>query len=48
MSLKDSSVKMSKSSPSVNARVNLLDSSDEVFLKILKSKTDSIGTIELD
>ena len=41
MSLKDGENKMSKSDPSDNSRINLLDSSDLIYKKIQKSKTDS-------
>ena len=41
MSLKDGENKMSKSDPSDNSRINLRDSSDLIFKKIQKSKTDS-------
>tara|TARA_B100000427_G_scaffold278258_1_gene247943 strand:- start:52 stop:1053 length:1002 start_codon:yes stop_codon:yes gene_type:complete len=41
MSLKDGTQKMSKSNPSEFSRINLNDSSDEIFNKIKKAKTDS-------
>ena len=41
MSLKDGENKMSKSDPSDNSRINLQDSSDLIYKKIQKSKTDS-------
>ena len=41
MSLKDGNKKMSKSDPSELSRVNLNDSSDEIYNKIKKAKTDS-------
>ena len=42
MSLKDGSVKMSKSDPSDYSRINLSDSPDLISKKISKAKTDSI------
>ena len=41
MSLKDGNKKMSKSDPSDLSRINLNDSSDEIFNKIKKAKTDT-------
>ena len=41
MSLKDGNKKMSKSDPSELSRINLNDSSDEIFNKIKKAKTDT-------
>lgn len=41
MSLKNGENKMSKSDPSDYSRINLLDSSELIFKKIQKSKTDS-------
>ncbi|MFN3512410.1 MAG: tryptophan--tRNA ligase [Phenylobacterium sp.] len=40
MSLRDGSAKMSKSDPSDNSRLNLLDDADTVAQKIRKAKTD--------
>ena len=40
MSLRDGTKKMSKSDPSDYSRINLLDSADEIALKIRKAKTD--------
>jgi tryptophanyl-tRNA synthetase len=40
MSLRDGSVKMSKSDPSDNSRINLLDTADQIASKIRKAKTD--------
>ncbi|HJR83207.1 MAG TPA: tryptophan--tRNA ligase [Sphingomicrobium sp.] len=40
MSLRDGSVKMSKSDPSDMSRINLTDSDDEISQKIRKAKTD--------
>ena len=40
MSLRDGSVKMSKSDPSEQSRIHLTDSNDEIALKIRKAKTD--------
>ena len=48
MSLKDSRVKMSKSSKSEFSRINLIDSPEVIRDKITRAKTDSIGTIVLD
>ncbi len=42
MSLRDGKNKMSKSDPSDFSRINLCDSSDLIFKKIQKSKTDSL------
>ena len=41
MSLKDGNKKMSKSDPSDLSRINLSDSTDEIFNKIKKAKTDT-------
>ena len=41
MSLKDGNKKMSKSDPSDLSRINLNDTSDEIFNKIKKAKTDN-------
>ncbi len=41
MSLRDGSVKMSKSDPSEASRINLTDSDDAIAQKIRKAKTDS-------
>src|SRR5579875_3300689 len=40
MSLRDGSAKMSKSDPSDNSRINLLDTPDQIASKIRKAKTD--------
>ena len=40
MSLRDGSAKMSKSDPSDNSRINLLDTPDQIAGKIRKAKTD--------
>ncbi len=40
MSLKDGSTKMSKSDPSDNSRLNMLDDADAIARKIKKAKTD--------
>jgi tryptophanyl-tRNA synthetase len=40
MSLRDGSAKMSKSDPSDNSRINLLDTADQIASKIRKAKTD--------
>ena len=40
MSLRDGSAKMSKSDPSDNSRLNLLDDADAIAQKIRKAKTD--------
>src|SRR5579863_4154053 len=40
MSLRDGRVKMSKSDPSDQSRINLLDSADEIAVKIRRAKTD--------
>ena len=41
MSLRDGSVKMSKSDPSDNSRINLTDDADAISQKIRKAKTDA-------
>jgi tryptophanyl-tRNA synthetase len=41
MSLRDGSVKMSKSDPSDNARINLLDDKDTIVQKVRKARTDA-------
>jgi tryptophanyl-tRNA synthetase len=48
MSLRDGAQKMSKSDPSDNSRINLLDDQDTIYQKIKKSKTDSISEIYYD
>ncbi|MGZ8371069.1 MAG: tryptophan--tRNA ligase, partial [Caulobacteraceae bacterium] len=40
MSLRDGAAKMSKSDPSDNSRINLLDDADAISQKIRKAKTD--------
>jgi tryptophanyl-tRNA synthetase len=40
MSLRDGAAKMSKSDPSDNSRINLLDDADTISQKIRKAKTD--------
>jgi tryptophanyl-tRNA synthetase len=40
MSLRDASMKMSKSNPSEGARINLIDDDDAIALKFRKAKTD--------
>ena len=41
MSLRDASMKMSKSNPSEQARVNLVDDDDTIAAKFRKAKTDA-------
>ena len=41
MSLRDGTVKMSKSDPSDNARINLLDDKDTIVQKVRKARTDA-------
>lgn len=48
MSLDDATKKMSKSNPSANSRINLLDSSDLIRSKIMKATTDSEGLVKFD
>lgn len=48
MSLRDGTKKMSKSDPSDQSRINLNDSSDTIFHKITKAKTDSYSYISYD
>ena len=42
MSLTDGTQKMSKSDPSEQSRINLLDSPDAIEKKIKRCKTDSV------
>jgi tryptophanyl-tRNA synthetase len=48
MSLLNGKTKMSKSDRNVNSSINLLDSSDDIKTKILKSRTDSESEITYD
>ena len=48
MSLRDGKNKMSKSDPSDNSRINLLDTKDNIALKIKKATSDSIKEIYYD
>jgi tryptophanyl-tRNA synthetase len=48
MSLKDGTKKMSKSDASDASRINMTDSSETIFTKVKKSKTDSIEEITYD
>lgn len=48
MSLRDPAKKMSKSDPIAAGRISLLDTDDEIALKIQKAKTDSIHGITYD
>ncbi|KAI3454102.1 hypothetical protein Pfo_010765 [Paulownia fortunei] len=48
MSLTDGLSKMSKSAPSDQSRINLLDSKDEIANKIKRCKTDSFPGLEFD
>lgn len=48
MSLDDPTKKMSKSNPSPNGRINLLDSADLIRSKIMKATTDSEGLVKFD
>lgn len=48
MSLDDPTKKMSKSNPSANSRINLLDESDLIRSKIMKATTDSENKISFD
>lgn len=48
MSLRDGTKKMSKSDPSDQSRINLSDSTDSIFNKITKAKTDSYSYISYD
>lgn len=48
MSLDDPTKKMSKSNPSPNGRINLLDSADVIRSKIMKATTDSEGLVKFD
>lgn len=48
MSLKNANMKMSKSDSSGNGIIYLSDSNEDIESKIIKAKTDSIGTIKFD
>lgn len=48
MSLKNPTSKMSKSDPSEHSRINISDTRDNVYQKIRKAVTDSMGTITYD
>lgn len=48
MSLKNANVKMSKSDITGNGIIYLSDSNEEIDSKIIKAKTDSIGTIKFN
>lgn len=48
MSLTDGTKKMSKSDPSEQSRINLLDSSDEIRNKIKRCKTDPVRGLTFD
>jgi tryptophanyl-tRNA synthetase len=48
MSLTDGRAKMSKSAPNDMSRINLLDSPDDVRLKIKRCKTDAVMGLEWD
>ncbi|KAL3696726.1 hypothetical protein R1sor_010802 [Riccia sorocarpa] len=48
MSLTDGTAKMSKSAPSDQSRINLLDTRDEIAKKITRCKTDSFIGMEFD
>ena len=48
MSLKDGTKKMSKSDPSDDSRINLIDDNDTIVKKIKRAKTDSISGITED
>jgi tryptophanyl-tRNA synthetase len=48
MSLDDPTKKMSKSNPSANSRINLLDDPELIRSKIMKATTDSEGVVKFD
>ncbi len=48
MSLDDPTKKMSKSNPSTNSRINLLDDPELIRSKIMKATTDSEGVVKFD
>lgn len=48
MSLDDPTKKMSKSNPSANSRINLLDDPELIRSKIMKATTDSEGVVRFD
>lgn len=48
MSLDDPTKKMSKSNPSANSRINLLDEPELIRSKIMKATTDSEGIVKFD
>ncbi len=47
MSLKDASLKMSKSDPSNTSRINLTDTADEIYSKIKKATTGDVNSVEV-
>ncbi|KAI5067097.1 hypothetical protein GOP47_0017625 [Adiantum capillus-veneris] len=48
MSLTDGTAKMSKSAPSDQSRINMLDNPDTILMKIKRCKTDSVNGMEFD
>ncbi len=46
MSLRDATKKMSKSDLSESSRINLTDSTENIYDKIMRAKTDSIPRVE--
>ncbi len=48
MSLRDGRAKMSKSDESDKSRINLIDSKEQILLKLQKCKTDSVLPIEYE
>jgi tryptophanyl-tRNA synthetase len=48
MSLDDPTKKMSKSNPSANSRINLLDDPELIRSKVMKATTDSEGIVKFD
>jgi tryptophanyl-tRNA synthetase len=48
MSLRDGKVKMSKSDPSANSRIHLIDTNEEIKKKIKSAVTDAIDGVSYD
>ncbi|MCO5582137.1 hypothetical protein L7F22_036027 [Adiantum nelumboides] len=48
MSLTDGTAKMSKSAPSDQSRINMLDNPDTISMKVKRCKTDSVIGMEFD
>ena len=48
MSLRDGTIKMSKSDRSQISRINIKDSPEDIFSKLMKAKTDNIPVLNYD